>query len=74
MPESPSSPTPGALQMFRRHPFIASVFALCTVAGAIAGPILQIGPDSMSLPAQFAGGALAGFGVAILICAHKLFD
>jgi hypothetical protein len=55
-----------------RHPVLTSVFAGCTLAGALLGPTLL--SDEWSLLRRIAAGAVAGFGTGLLITATKLFD
>jgi hypothetical protein len=60
------------LATLRAHPVISAVFAVCTIAGAFAGPLLL--PDGLSDVRRVLGGAVAGFGLALVVTATKILD
>jgi hypothetical protein len=54
----------------RRHPVIASVMVVCTVAGAALGAVYLTG--DWSLARRLAAGAVAGAGFGFLLTATKM--
>jgi hypothetical protein len=52
------------------HPWITALFAVCAVAGAVAGAVYL--PEDWSLARRLAAGALAGTGSALLVTASRL--
>lgn len=53
-----------------RHPVISAVFAVLTIAGAVAGALYL--PGEWSLARRLAGGAVAGAGTALFVTATRL--
>jgi len=60
------------LATMRAHPFIATFFVVCIVGGAIAGEAYL--PTSLSAIRRTLGGAVGGFGVALLSTFQRLLD
>lgn len=61
-----------ALASLRAHPVISGVFAVCMVGGALLGAWLL--PESLSEIRRVLGGAVAGFGVALLVTATRMMS
>jgi len=62
--------SPGIREAIRAHPVVTTVMVVCTVAGAIAGPLLL--PEEWSLLRRLAGGVVAGGGTGLLLTATKM--
>lgn len=60
------------LETIRAHPWIAALFVVCIVGGAIVGEAYL--PASLSQLRRILGGAVGGFGVALLSTFQRLLD
>ena len=58
------------LATLRAHPVITVVFTVCTIGGALLGALLL--PDSLSEIRRVLGGAVAGFGIALVVTATRM--
>ncbi len=54
----------------RAHPVISAVFAVCMIGGALLGALLL--PDSLSEIRRVLGGAVGGFGIALVVTATRM--
>jgi cyanate permease len=61
---------PGWLAALQRNRAFTALFAICIVAGAVAG-VLYL-PEEFSWIRRLLGGAIGGGGVAFLMTATKL--
>jgi hypothetical protein len=52
------------------HPWITALFAVCALAGAVAGALYL--PEDWPLARRLAAGAVAGAGSALLVTATRL--
>jgi len=59
-------------KLLRAHPVIVSVFAVCTLGGALLA--VQVLSGEWSLLHKLAGGAVGGAGVALLVTATNMFQ
>ena len=58
------------LERLREHPVITAVMLLCTVAGAVAAPLIL--PESLSETRRVLGGAVSGAGIGLLLTAYRM--
>ena len=65
-----ASATPSWLDAFQRNRAFTTLFAICIVAGAVAG-VLYL-PEDFSWIRRLLGGAIGGAGVAFLMTATKM--
>jgi hypothetical protein len=65
-----ASATPSWLVAFQRNRAFTALFAICIVAGAVAGVLFL--PEDFSWIRRLLGGAISGGGVAFLMTAPKM--
>ncbi len=67
---SEPSAGPSISALFREHPWLLAVLAVCVLLGI--GLAVAFGTDDWSIGRRVAAGALAGFGSWFVVAANRL--